>query len=239
MRSANDGRHRCAQYGEDQQRAEQRKMPLRRQAGIDRADRAGAEDQRRNRQRHDQQDQQHAGAAQAERQRGAQAAEQRQDRRAEQQRGDQRGERLAAHAEQQADQRRHQHQRRAGHRPVRGGLGGGDEAAGLARQQHLFERAVGMVGGVEAGHRQHRRQQRADPDDAGGDLAQHLRLGADADREQADRDDEEHHRQQRFDAAAQRHAHVAAVDGEDGVGHLSGARPFRGARAPLGGQRTQ
>ena len=48
---------------------------------------------------------------------------------------------------------------------------------------------------IELRHREHRREQRGDPDDAGRDLAQHLRLGADAERKQAHRDREEGDRQ--------------------------------------------
>jgi heme exporter protein B len=65
---------------------------------------AGAEDQGRDRQGHDQQDQQDAGAAQPQCQGRAHAAEQGQDRRAQQQRRQQRRQRLRAHVEQQAEQ---------------------------------------------------------------------------------------------------------------------------------------
>ena len=70
-----------------------------------------------------------------------------------------------------------------------------------------------MVARVKLVHRQHRGQQRAHPDDARRDLAQRLRLRADAERKQARRDDEERHRHQRLDATAHREPQVAQVDG--------------------------
>ena len=119
-------------------------------ARLDRRDGAGAEDQRRNAERHDQQDQQHGAAAQAERQRRAQAAEQAQDRRAEQQRDARARRSPAAQAEHQAEQRRGDHQRHAGERasatpPSRAAMRRRDGAG----EQHLLERAVGQVAGVE------------------------------------------------------------------------------------------
>ncbi len=132
MRSAAAVAHGTTSTAEDQQRAEQRVVALRVEPGLDRGDRAAAEDQRRDAQRNDQQDQQHAAAAQAERQRRAEPAEQAQHRRAEQQADHQRGDRIGAHVEQQAEQRRREHQRQAGQQPVRQRLGGGDQQARLA-----------------------------------------------------------------------------------------------------------
>ena len=94
----------------------------------------------------------------------------------------------------------------------------------LRRQQHLLQRAVGLVAGEQRAHRQHRRQQRADPDDARRDVAQHLRLGPHAEREQAQRDDEEDQRQQRVDAPPRGQLQVAQQHGEEEIPH---ARPWR------------
>ncbi len=191
------------------------KWPVGGQPGFDRADRAGAEDQRRDRQRHDQQDQQHAAAAQAQRQRRTHAAEQ--------------ADRIgvpssseatsaasdrAAHAEQQADQRRRQQQRQrrsaASARPPwrrRSGCRGGRDSSICSSEPSAWSPAYRLAtDSIDASSA----QTQTTP---GGDLAQHLRLGADAERKQADRDDEEDHRQQRLDTAPRGHAHVAAVDG--------------------------
>ena len=58
-------------------------------------------------------------------------------------------------------------------------------------EHHLLERAVGVVGGEQAAEREHRGKQRRHPDHARRDGPQLVRLGADAEREQAHHDDEE------------------------------------------------
>jgi hypothetical protein len=98
---------------------------------------------------------------------------------------------------------------------VRGALGQRHHHGGLRRQQHLVERAVGVVAGVQVLHREHACQQRRDPGNARRHGAQHLRLGAHPQREQAGRDDEEGHRQQHFHAAPCRQAQLAAQDGNE------------------------
>ena len=88
----------------------------------------------------------------AERQRRAQAAEQAEDRRAEQQRQATSARmRVAGQAEHEPEQRRREHQRQAGDAAsATTALADGDRAArGAAGEQHLLERAVGVVAGVE------------------------------------------------------------------------------------------
>jgi hypothetical protein len=102
---------------------------------------------------------------------------------------------------------------------VREHLAGDQQDQGLGRQQHLLERAVLLVAGKHLRHREHRGQQRADPDHARGDLAQHLRLGAHADRKQTRRDDEEAQRQQGLDAPPPGEQQVAPRDGQQHGAH--------------------
>jgi hypothetical protein len=76
--------------------------------------------------------------------------------------------RVAGEIELNAQHRRQQDQRQAGNQPVRDHLAEHDQAQRLRRQRQLFERAVAVIVGKQARQREHRRQQRRDPQDTPG-----------------------------------------------------------------------
>ncbi len=86
-------------------------------------------------------------------------------------------------------------------------------------EQELLEGAVGVVAGEKARKREHRGEERGDPDHARRDRAEQVRLGADAERKKARHDDEEEERGGDIAAPAQREqqlaAHERAARGED------------------------
>ena len=122
----------------------------------------------------------------------ARPADQRQGRRADQQGGRRAPARPSAvEAEGDAQQRRQDGQRQAGHNPVSRALGQRRELERPGRQQQQVERAVLVVGGEQAIERQQRGEQRGAPQDARGDARQQVGLRPDAEREQHRRHDEE------------------------------------------------
>ncbi len=132
--------------------------------------------------------------------------------------GNQRAQGVPGQAEHQADDRGHHHQRQARQHPVGHGLGGRHQHHRLAAHQHLLQRAVGVVGGIELRHRQHRRQQGTDPDHARGDLPQRLRLRTDAEGKQQRGHGEKPQRQHDIDAPAGRQAQVPGNQDAHDVG---------------------
>ena len=90
----------------------------------------------------------------------------------------------------------------------------------LRRQQHLFQRAIAMVGGEDLLQCEHRRQQRADPDDPRRDQTQGLRFRSDTEREQADDDREEDQGREDVRATPHRDREVAPDDPQQGFKHV-------------------
>ena len=204
--------------------------------------RAGAEDQRRNAQRQHQQDQQHAAAAQAQRQRRAQAAEQAEHRRAQQQRrASARRCRPRAHVEQQA-------RTAAPPAPAAGRSPPSAPApwpaaisdGRLAGQQHLLERAVGMVAARRAGSPTASRRAARTPTPRPGAIWRSVcGSGPTPSGNRLDRDDEKDQRQQRLDAAARGQPQVAREDGGERHGSSRRCTPSRLQRRPATGSRKR
>ena len=73
----------------------------------------------------------------------------------------------------------------------------------MRRERELLERAVGIVACEQARQRQHRREQRRDPDDAGPHHAQQRRVGTHPERKEARDDREENERGEHIRAMTQ------------------------------------
>ena len=91
--------------------------------------------------------------------------------------------------------------RQPGHQPVRQHLGRHDQAYWMRAGKHLFKGAVFEIRAEQAVLRQHGRQQRRHPDNAGRNLTQYVQFRPDTEWKQAHRDDEE---QQGVDPLARR-----------------------------------
>ena len=92
---------------------------------------------------------------------------------------------------------------------MRGGLAQHQHDEGLRCQHHLFKRAVSVIIGEQARQRQHAGKQSGDPDYAGTQCPQQHRIGADAERKQADDDDEKNQAGHDIGAPAQRDFQIA------------------------------
>ena len=213
--------------GDEQQRAEQRQM----RRGADsprgaRLDRAGAEDQHRHVQRQHQQRQQHAAAAQRRASARRRCAPiRRQHRRAEQQRQRQHAERAGVEVELQ---------RRAAARAAPAAGPTPASAPAILPATTSAERARRRAASARACRRRGRRRTGAaatsiDASSAatqstpGAIARSSVRLGADAEREQARHDDEEEQRRADVAAPAQREQQVAADDAFSATASIAGA----------------
>ena len=152
---------------------------------------------------------QQSAAPQRHRQRRADQADEGQRRRAGEQRQRDGAAGLAVEVQEQAEQRRRDHQRQAGGEPVRGGLGGDREFQRRVAHQDQVERAVLVIGGEQPIERQQRREQRAKPQDRRPDAAEQREVGPDRERHQRDHDQEEQHADAAAAADPDREAHVA------------------------------
>jgi hypothetical protein len=93
----------------------------------------------------------------------------------------------------------------------------------LGGDEHLLERAVGMIGLEHARQREKRGEKRGDPHDAGGDRAEDVGFGAHAERHERhdDRKEEDHLR--KVGLAAEGEHQVAAEDDSEKLEHDCGA----------------
>jgi len=203
-------------------------MAFDRQTGALRFDRAGAKNQRRNIQRQHQQCQQRAAATHANGQRRANRANQRQQRRAQQQGQRQHAQRRRIQRELQAEQRRQQHQRQAAEQPVGDDLAGHQQGKRRRRQRQLFQRAVQMIAGEQARQPEQGRQQRRHPENTRRDFLQQRRFRPDAERKQADGDDEKKDRGQHLALAPHRQQQIAPQGGEQRIHRRNSLPPGSG-----------
>src|SRR5580704_5124465 len=154
-------------------------------------DGTGPENQSRHAERQSQQGQQGAAAPRPQGERSGQSADQRERRRPDKKRGRERQEAGSIEAEGDAQEGRQDDQRQAGHNPVSRALGQRRELERPGRQQQQVERAVLVVGREQAIERQQRGEEGGAPQDTRGDARQQVGLGADAERKQHGRYDEE------------------------------------------------
>ena len=121
--------------------------------------------------------------------------------------------------EEQAEQRRRDHQRQASGDPVRNGLGERGEFQRRAAHQNEIERAVLVVGREQAIEREQRGEQGAEPKDRRADAAQLDEIRPDRERDQGHDDEEEQDAHQRAAADPDGEPHVADKEGGEG-GHV-------------------
>src|SRR5581483_8453636 len=129
--------------------AEQQQFGAHAAAGRRRLGGAGAEDQRRQIERQDQQRGQHAGAPGAQGQGGGDRTDQAQRRSADQEAEDQDRNRRRVGIDDQRQERRDHRQRQAGGQPVRGAFGEHGEFERQRRQGQQVEPAIGVIGGEQ------------------------------------------------------------------------------------------
>src|SRR5579883_2102085 len=190
------GGERGERQGGGEQRAEQQQMGPRGKAADRRLDGGDAEDQHGNVERQDEQREQHAAAPRAQTQRRADGADQAQGGRAE--RHAEKECRITRGIEMQEERQhlRHQGQRHQGKR---------------------LEAAILVIGLEDAFERQESGEERRHPDDAGRNARQERRLGADAEGEKNDGQDEERHHRRGIAALAQGQAQVARDEPAEGA----------------------
>ena len=109
----------------------------------------------------------------------------------------------------------------AGEQPVRRRLREQQPRERLAGERVLLERAVVRVIAKQEFEREQRCKQRADPHDAGRDLAQLRELRRDGERKQRGHDGEEHQRLQQLARPAKREVQVARKDESRRIEHRS------------------
>ena len=155
---------------------------------------ARAEDEDGNVERKHEQAREHAASAKAERECGAHGSHEGEDRRAEEEARDHHKGHVERQVEEDAENRGEDRHRNARDEPVREDLGYDHHGKRLGGDEHLLERAVGMIGLEHARQREKRGEKRGDPHDAGGDRAEDVGFGAHAERHERhdDRKEEDH-----------------------------------------------
>ena len=98
-------------------------------------------------------------------------------------------------------------------------LGHHDDGKRFGGDEHLLERAVGVVGREHARQRQQRRQKSGHPDDARRDGAKNVAFGADAQRNERHHDGEKEDDLREVGLASQRQHQVAAQDDHEELQH--------------------
>ena len=144
---------------------------------------------------------------------------------------------LRVEIQEQAEQRRRDHERQAGGEPVRERLGGDREFERRVAHQDQVERAVLVVGGEQPVERQQAGEQRAEPQDRRADAREQREIGADRERHQRHDDQEEQHAD-----AARRRRRAPRAACRAGTGRQSAlmraaperASSLRARRRPIG-----